>query len=147
MIYLSFGNEVQTISFLDACPVVVPYCDENMIIPIRIFSRNDLELGRFGILEPKQNIRNNPQYHVIPEQLDVVIVPGLAFDRSGNRLGRGRGYYDRFLSQFTSKTLLIGLAFECQIVEQIPVDTWDFPVSVVITENRIICPEIEILRT
>jgi 5-formyltetrahydrofolate cyclo-ligase len=139
MIYLSFGNEVQTISFLNVYPIVVPCCDEDTIVPIRIFSRNDLELGRFGILEPKQNIRNNIKYHVTPEQLDVVIVPGLAFDSLGNRLGRGKGYYDRFLSQFTSKTLLIGLAFECQIVEQVPVDTWDCPVSIVVTENRVIC--------
>jgi 5-formyltetrahydrofolate cyclo-ligase len=146
MIYLSFGNEVQTASFFTAYPIVVPCCseneNENTIVPIRIFSQNELESGRFGILEPKQNIRNNPQRHVTPEQLDVVVVPGLAFDRSGNRLGRGKGYYDRFLSLFPSKTktLLIGLAFECQIVEQIPVETWDCPVSIIITENGIIYP-------
>ncbi|MDR0705319.1 MAG: 5-formyltetrahydrofolate cyclo-ligase [Planctomycetaceae bacterium] len=146
MIYLSFGNEVQTTSFLNVYPVVVPCCDENTIVPVRIFSRNDLESGRFGILEPKQKIRNNPKYHVTPEQLDVVFVPGLAFDTLGNRLGRGKGYYDRFLSQFPLNTLLIGLAFECQIVEQIPVDTWDCPVSIVVTEKRIICPDSENVR-
>ncbi|MDR2705154.1 MAG: 5-formyltetrahydrofolate cyclo-ligase [Planctomycetaceae bacterium] len=141
MIYLSFGNEVQTTSFLDVCPVVVPCCDEDTIVPIRIFSQNDLEPGRFGILEPKQYVRNDFKRHVTPEQLDVVLVPGFAFDKSGNRLGRGKGYYDRFLSQFTSETLLIGLAFECQIVEQVPVDVWDCPVSIVVTEKRIICPK------
>jgi 5-formyltetrahydrofolate cyclo-ligase len=140
MIYLSFGNEVQTTSFLNAYPIVVPYCDADMIVPVRIFSQNDLESGRFGILEPKQNIRNNYKNHVTPEQLDVVIVPGLAFDPFGNRLGRGKGYYDRFLSQFPLTTLLIGLAFECQIVEQVPVETWDYPVSVIVTESRVICP-------
>jgi 5-formyltetrahydrofolate cyclo-ligase len=138
MIYLSFGNEVQTTTFLNTYPIVVPCCDEDTIIPVRIFSRNDLEPGRFGILEPKQNLRNNFKYHVTPEQLDVVIVPGLAFDASGNRLGRGKGYYDRFLSQFPPKTLLIGLAFECQIVEKVPVDARDCPVSIVVTEKRII---------
>jgi 5-formyltetrahydrofolate cyclo-ligase len=140
MIYLSFGNEVQTTSFLTESSVVVPYCEDDTIVPVRIFSREDIELGRFGILEPKQKIRNDVGRHVTPEQLDIVIVPGLAFDTSGNRLGRGKGYYDRFLSPLPAKVILIGLAFECQIVKQVPVDYWDCPVSMIVTEKRIIRP-------
>ncbi|MDR2440948.1 MAG: 5-formyltetrahydrofolate cyclo-ligase [Planctomycetaceae bacterium] len=140
MIYLSIGNEVQTIPFLMEYSVVVPYCEANTIIPVRIFSRNDLEPGRFGILEPKQSVRNDVGHLVTPEQLDVIIVPGLAFDTLGNRLGRGKGYYDRFLSSFSSNIISIGLAFEYQIVYQVPVNHWDCPVSMIVTEQRIIYP-------
>ncbi|MDR1964183.1 MAG: 5-formyltetrahydrofolate cyclo-ligase [Planctomycetaceae bacterium] len=144
MIYLSFGNEVRTLSFLSdlsdssETSLVVPFCEDDEIVPVRIFSRNDLIAGRFGILEPKQEVRNNPDRLVTPEQLDLVLVPGLAFDCSGHRLGRGKGYYDRFLARLTPNTQRIALAFESQIVEHVPVDSWDQPVSIIITENRIL---------
>ncbi|MDR2116951.1 MAG: 5-formyltetrahydrofolate cyclo-ligase [Planctomycetaceae bacterium] len=142
MIYLSFGDEVRTTTFLGedfgdlGDSVVVPYCEGDAIIPIRIYSREELELGRFGILEPKRSIRNDAGRFVGLEQLDVIIVPGLAFDEFGNRLGRGKGYYDRFLSRFPLDVISIGLAFEHQIVSQVPVNHWDCPVSMVITEKR-----------
>lgn len=140
MIYLSFGDEVQTTPLLTERSVVVPYCENDTIIPVRIFSRNDLEPSRFGILEPKRGVRNDVRHLVTPEELDVIIVPGLAFDKLGNRLGRGKGYYDRFLSRFSSNIISIGLAFEYQIVYRVPVDHWDCPVSMIVTEKQIIRP-------
>lgn len=138
MIYLGFGNEVRTVSLLTGSSVVVPCCEGDTIVPIRIFSRDELEAGRLGILEPKQSVRNDVGRFVGQEQLDVIIVPGLAFDMLGNRLGRGKGYYDRFLSRCSSEVISIGLAFECQIVSSVPVNHRDYPVSMIVTEERVI---------
>ncbi|MFA0753197.1 MAG: hypothetical protein IMHGJWDQ_000968 [Candidatus Fervidibacter sp.] len=93
----------------------------------------DLQPGAFGILEPK---RSCPL--VLPEELDLLVVPGRAFDECGNRLGRGLGYYDRFLKLLPPRTLKIALAFECQIVQRIPTKPNDVPMDVVITEQRIL---------
>lgn len=153
MIYLSFGNEVQTTSLLPEYnenndqtknsenvgdSVIVPYCEQNAIIPIRIFSPQELEVGRFGIMEPTLPIRQDIRRCVGLEQLDVVLVPGLAFDTHGNRLGHGKGYYDRLLKQLPQKTTTIALAFECQLLPKIPVDHNDQPVNIIITEKQII---------
>jgi 5-formyltetrahydrofolate cyclo-ligase len=72
------------------------------------------------------------------EQIDFVLTPGLAFDRQGHRLGRGAGCYDRFLAQPQLRAILAALAFECQIVPEIPREPHDLPVHVIFTEDRVI---------
>lgn len=67
------------------------------------------------------------------ESADLYIVPGIAFDRQGNRLGRGRGYYDRLLAHVTAPK--IGLAFSVQVIDKIPVTSYDVPMTMVITEK------------
>lgn len=67
-----------------------------------------------------------------PKNIDIYIIPGVAFDRSGNRLGRGGGYYDRLLADVTVP--IIGLAYRCQIVPGLPVEKYDIPVSILIHE-------------
>lgn len=91
----------------------------------------ELHLVRFGLLEPK------PQYQrIVPfQRVDLTIVPGLAFDKRGYRIGYGGGYYDWLLNQLRDKPS-IGLAFEIQIVPQIPIMDWDRPVNRLITEER-----------
>ncbi len=91
----------------------------------------DLQLGAFGIWEPKPSCP-----FVAPEEIDLIVVPGRAFDECGNRLGRGLGYYDRFLKLLPPRTLKVALAFECQIVRRIPTKPNDVPMDVVITEQR-----------
>ena len=79
------------------------------------------------------------------DQMDLILVPGVGFDRQGNRLGFGRGYYDRLLrplreeplSAETKKTLLIGLAFECQLVDQLPIDPHDVAMDAIVTERAV----------
>lgn len=96
----------------------------------------DLHTGAFGILEPKPFCPL-----VTPEEIDIIVVPGRAFDECCNRLGRGLGYYDRFLKNLPQRTLKIALAFECQIVQRVPFKPNDVPMDVVITERRtIFCP-------
>lgn len=118
--------------------VVIPYCSGGEIVPFLLRSLDELETGLYGIKEPKELFRSRKDRIFDPKQIDLVIVPGLAFDINGNRLGRGKGYYDRFLRHLSPKTLKIALAFECQIFETIPRDSNDVPMDLVVTEERII---------
>ncbi len=94
----------------------------------------ELEEGMFGILEPRTGcIRPFPI-----EEIDIVLVPGIAFDESGGRIGFGGGFYDEFLAKLPSETKRWALAFEFQIVEKIPLTDKDVPVESIITEKRVI---------
>ena len=86
-----------------------------------------LHIGSYNILEPEGNDA------VAPDILDLIIVPGVAFDRDGNRLGRGKGFYDRFLAQTYAKT--IAVCFDCQLVEHIPTEPHDLPAQFVVTKS------------
>ncbi len=81
-----------------------------------------------------QLIYSTPQGDVSPRQIAGVLVPGLAFDRMGVRLGRGGGYFDRFLSDFAG--LKVGVCFQEQLVDSLPRDSWDVQMDVVITESE-----------
>jgi 5-formyltetrahydrofolate cyclo-ligase len=100
----------------------------------RLKDRDDLKPGRYGILEPSTN---EFLTRVGAERL-VVFVPGLAFDLFGNRLGRGQGGYDRLLAALHESVMTVGLAYELQIVDEIPTDTWDRKVRHILTERRVI---------
>ena len=86
--------------------------------------------GKYGILE---NVLSDS----IVEEMDLLIIPGIAFDLEGNRIGYGKGYYDRFLSS-RKANYIIGLAFENQIIKKIPYTEYDIPVDLLFTEKRII---------
>lgn len=92
----------------------------------------------FGILEPTQRYRDDESYYVAPNAIDVLIVPGLGFDLSGRRLGRGAGYYDRYLPLLRPGVPLIGYSFEEQLIDEIPTDAFDRPVSAIVTPRRAI---------
>ena len=94
----------------------------------RVESRAELSPGTLGILEP------SPDAPVVPiERIDLFIVPGLAFDREGGRLGWGKGYYDAALAH-NSRAPRIGYGFECQLVDEVPRSEWDAPLTHVVTE-------------
>lgn len=138
--YLSFRNEVKTYEMVKEAlmldkQVVVPVVEEKRILSLselRDFD-NELERGKFGILEPKVECKRK----VNLEKVELVIVPGVVFDAKGNRIGYGGGYYDNLLPKM-KEGLFIGLAYELQIVPQIPTKEGDIPVHKIITENRII---------
>lgn len=94
---------------------------------------NSLEKGSFGIMEPVP--RNNREASL--GDVELVIVPGVAFDKGLNRLGYGGGYYDRILQGLDKKTKKIALCFQMQIVESVPVGDHDKKVDMIITEERI----------
>ncbi len=139
MIFLSHGREADTTPIVlqawkDRKRILAPQVswESRQMIPMEI-NNLDEDLGRnqLGFREP---VRGMP----IPvELIDLVIVPGLAFDPFGNRLGRGRGLYDRFLARekFTGKAC--GLSLEVQVVESIPAREHDVKVSMLVTEQQV----------
>ena len=133
MFYMSFDGEVNTEGMIKGAHrvgkiVAVPVCkrDRITIRPCILRTKAKLNNGPYGICEPavKQYIKL--------EDLDLVIVPGVAFDKKGNRLGRGRGCYDYFLKRVSRDTASIGLAFDIQILPSIPATTTDVKVGKVI---------------
>lgn len=138
--YVSFKNEVNTHNIIEYSLsvgkiVCVPYIisKENGMKAVQIKSMNDLKIGKYNILEPK-----NSEISIEPKNIDLVIVPGLGFDSLGGRLGFGGGYYDRFMKKIGNKALKYGLAYSFQIVDKVPVDIWDVNLNGVVTENKII---------
>ena len=139
--YVSFNNEVDTINTIKDLlikkekNVLVPYVDKNKLIQIsKINSFDELEPKTFGILEPKDGkIRKFDA-----KKVDLVLVPGIAFDKNGHRIGYGYGYYDRFLGKLNKNITKIGLCNEFQLVEKIPEEKHDVPMDVIITEKRVI---------
>ncbi|MFP4473520.1 MAG: 5-formyltetrahydrofolate cyclo-ligase [Candidatus Omnitrophota bacterium] len=137
--YASFAGEVDTHGMMrqamqDGKQVVLPVVDQETrtIMPHGIERlEEDLEHGPYNIQQPK--IRSAIALEL--SALDLVIVPGLAFDRRNNRLGRGGGYYDRFLKILPSHIPSIGIAFDFQILPRIPVDPHDQPVSRIISNG------------
>jgi len=139
MSFVSMPLEVDVMPLFTDNSMIVPCCEANEIVPIRIRSLDELELsGSMKMLVPKVSVRQDVSRQVLPEQIDVVLVPGLAFDRFGNRLGRGKGYYDRFLRRLPSSVLSIGLAFDGMIRDLIPLDENDCLVKMVVTEREIV---------
>ncbi|MEM2608742.1 MAG: 5-formyltetrahydrofolate cyclo-ligase [Thermoproteota archaeon] len=140
MTYVSKSDEVDTTELIkdmlrSGKRVIVPVVDkeEKDLIPCEISSLEELGLGTFGVMEPKPNNANVVDLN----EIDLLIVPGRAFDKKCNRLGRGMGYFDRFLKrQIRGK--VIGLAFSEQVFENIPIDENDVKVDAVVTEYEVI---------
>lgn len=109
--------------------VYLPKTSSQDIHPILVESLKNLKKGKFGIPEPEGK---EASY----EDIDVVIVPAVAFDKKGHRIGYGKGYYDRFLKNF--KGLKIGVAYDFQIVDKIPYEAHDIPVDIIVTPTKII---------
>ena len=115
--------------------VVVPRVNKNnqTLILSELHRWTELEKGAYNILEPqKENLRE-----IAVDIIDLILVPGVGFDCSGHRLGHGKGYYDKVLKEATH-AVHVGLAFECQLVERIPVEPHDVPVDIIVTEKRVI---------
>ncbi len=91
-----------------------------------------LDQTAYGPREPRERIA------VDPETVDVVVTPGLAFDREGNRLGYGGGYYDRYLARMGDAILRVGVAFSLQLVGRVPHEHEDQPVDVVVTDQGVL---------
>lgn len=135
LFYASLPGEVDTLAMITRAiqlkkSVALPNIarDQRKMIPTLIDSTEGLAKGAYGILEPRFD-----QSKILDvDDIDVVIVPGLAFDRSNNRLGRGAGYYDRFLSTLPETTTTVGVAFDFQIVDTLPTEGHDIPLDCVI---------------
>lgn len=137
-LYSSIQNEVDTGTLLDQAlssgkRVFLPCWTEQGFSFARLTSRSELVAGRYGIFEPP----GTAGLSAADRQNLLVFVPGVVFDERGNRLGRGRGVYDRLLAQCESDQV-VGLAYEFQVVEAVPVEHWDRSMGYIITESRTI---------
>ena len=136
MFYVSKHYEVNTHKMIDESiamgkKVVVPITlkEEKMLRPSELKDRKkELVKSHYGIHQPREkHIRP-----VSPEEVNVMIVPGIAFDKSGHRLGHGGGYYDMFLEKAPPGIFTVGLAFDFQLVDELPRYDTDIPVDKVI---------------
>lgn len=142
MIYLDFKNEVKTDFIINYClehgkkvhiPICIPETHELCIS--RITSLSELQTGHYGIREPITKYLRLSEISLI----DLVLVPGVAFDSAGNRIGFGAGYYDRFMKRLRPDAVKTALAYSFQVVDLIPRGKFDIPVDYIVTENGIIC--------
>lgn len=139
MVYLALGHEVQTAPIIKEAQrldkrLVVPVVAGTELVAVELPSdHTQLRRGAYGILEP---LATAPA--VRPEDIHCVLVPGVAFDRRGGRLGFGKGFYDRFLPQLPAITRWYGLAFALQIVPCVPLMPHDIRMHGVITERGLV---------
>lgn len=140
MAYLSFTHELDMDAVLQAAltdskRIIVPRVqwEPRGLLPLELQSLTaGLEVSEYGIREPQVGT---------PwplEDIDLVVVPGLAFDRRGNRLGRGGGFYDIFLSQPQLRAIRCGIAYGEQLIDELPVEDNDLPVDMLVTDTEVL---------
>jgi len=135
LFYASFRSEVETLPVIEEtlgkkrCFLPKVSADELKVFEIQSFS--ELKSGYYGILEPITEVEAKLS------QIELIIIPGLAFSKDGGRLGYGRGFYDRLLAKTSS--LKVSLCFSCQLTDEIPINQRDQRVDRIITENGVIC--------
>jgi len=140
--YVNFREEVETADFIAALlqegrRVAVPIHLHGTLEPLsfaEIHSLSEMTPNHFGILQPPLETARLIPTAAIP----LFLVPGLAFDPAGRRLGYGLGFYDRAFADAAPGALKVGLAFELQILESVPADPHDVPMDFVVTEDRVI---------
>ncbi|NMA86013.1 MAG: 5-formyltetrahydrofolate cyclo-ligase [Tissierellia bacterium] len=140
--FISFGDEIHTHDIIKetlamnkrvGVPISIDKPRKLLVSEIKDFNE-ELEIGYYNILAPKKEFERI----VPPDLINLVLVPGLAFDSDGYRTGYGGGYYDRFFADANKNMVKIGLCFDLQIVSKVPRDIYDIPVDYIITEDRII---------
>ena len=146
MMFLSISHEIETVvavssAFEQGKTVVVPCVvwATRRMIPVVLDSLDcAMTTDRYGLRTPV------PSQPIATEGIDLIVVPGMGFDRNGHRLGRGGGFYDRFLADTNFRGLTCGFALEQQIIPHVPVNQHDVPVDIIVTDRhvrRFTCPD------
>jgi len=145
-LYASFKNEVLTETILEYAvahrqevffPRIVR--EKKGLMFLKVHDKEDLASGSYDIKEPVHSHRGIHQPEIaVSSSLDIIVVPGIAFDTNGNRLGYGKGYYDKVLGSIKETCLIVALAFDFQIVNTIPAEAHDIKMDKIITESRVI---------
>jgi len=142
MVYISFKSEVRTREII----LELLSRKKKVVVPVIDFKKNNLHLSelknwnkellsnKLGIFQPAKEFLRP----VNPKELDFIIVPGIAFDSKGNRIGFGKGFYDKFLLKIPKKVPVVALAFEEQIAEKIKKEKHDISVHKIVTEKQVI---------
>lgn len=136
-IYLGFGSEIDTMSYIqdfinDGKHIFIPRTDiktKNMEA-VEITSLDGLKENKYGILEPNDN-----KEEFYKNNLDLIILPGVAFDHSGRRIGYGGGYYDRYLEDIDKRIIKVALIYDFQLLENVPAEEHDIKADYIITET------------
>jgi len=142
MSYYPMKGEVDILGMMEEAlsqnkRICLPVIDleKNDLYPFEVKNLNDCILGPFDIRQPD----TEKSKKVDIKDIDIILTPAIAFDYNKNRLGRGKGFYDRFLKKINKNTIKIGLAFDFQILESLPIHTKiDQKVSILVTERFII---------
>jgi 5-formyltetrahydrofolate cyclo-ligase len=140
--YVDVRSEVRTRHYLPTAlghdkRIVVPYCVDGELELFLLNSMDELAVGMYRILEPQPELRDLPEKRVAVTDLDLIVVPGVSFDRTGARMGHGFGYYDKLLQHARPDTPLVALAFECQLFPEIPTQAHDVFMDKIITEAAV----------
>ena len=132
-IYNSLDNEVNTKDLINKSiinkKVLLPKIVNNKIVFIKINKDTNYTKSKIGVIEPIGNVYS--------DKIDLIIVPGVSFDRKLNRLGFGKGYYDKFLSN-NNNIFKIGVCFDEQIINKLPTESHDIKMNLVITDKRVL---------
>ncbi|MCR9117631.1 MAG: 5-formyltetrahydrofolate cyclo-ligase [bacterium] len=145
LLYSHIRSEVQTTIAIEQVlaagkQLILPRCVGDTLVLHQIEHLDELAAGAFGILEPGEAICNDSSRRVDVAEIDLLCIPGVAFDQQGRRMGRGRGYYDRLLANASTSSTVWGLAFDCQLVDRAPSEPHDRPMQGIVTESRVIIP-------
>jgi 5-formyltetrahydrofolate cyclo-ligase len=139
LVYLTYRSELPTEPLIrgfrsQGVTIAVPWLEKRraLFIPALWGEDRDLVEGPYGLLQPREPVA------IPPSALDVIVVPAVVFDREGYRIGYGKGYFDRFLSQPGIRGVRVGLAFDLQVVDHLPRDPWDQPVDYIATESSLL---------
>ena len=145
--YIDCRSELRTKQAIPAAlasgkRIVVTYCtvDETGANKLGLWlleDMNELIVGKWKILEPPRERWDEPGKEVPPEEIDLVVVPGVGFSRAGGRMGNGQGYYDRLLERVRPDCVLVGLGYECQLFDDLIVSPHDVFMNKVVTEKAV----------
>ena len=139
LLFYSFGSEVETSAMADRVHaegkrLLLPYLEEERMEAGEVLPEDELIPSTYGPREPARRVA------VDPAEVDVVIAPGLAFDREGYRLGYGGGHYDRYLHRMGSGAVRIGIGFAGQVVERVPREAGDERLDLIVTDAGVVDP-------
>ncbi len=145
LFYVGVRSEVGTLDHVaralgDGKNVFVPLCDADQLRLFQLKSLEELTPGTYGIPEPSPSVRTLVDRMGSIDEVELAVVPGVAFGKDGSRLGNGRGYYDRLFRAITGPTVRVGVAFECQIFESLPMNDHDIWMDAIVTESAIYGP-------
>lgn len=141
MFYVDVRAEVRTrfdlpMAIEQGKKVVVPWCNaEGELELFHLESMEELEIGMYKILEPAVHLRGDESKRIEVGELDLIMVPGVGFDARGGRTGMGKGYYDKCLEHARQDSTIVAVCFDCQIFDEIPVQSHDIYMDKVITET------------
>jgi len=142
--YIDIKSEVRTKSELSSMlnfgkKIAIPYISLNKkgtdrLELFHLEDENELEQGSFGVLEPAPELIIKSKI-IHPSLIDFAMIPGVAFDKTGNRLGYGKGFYDKLLLNLREGCLTVGLGYQCQVFDLIPVEDHDISLDLILTED------------